>query len=38
MRNRKPGDPLLFRGEPYEPHTEIHISEIINFTYEGTIQ
>ena len=32
MRNRKTGDPLLFMGEPYEPHTEIHISEIINPT------
>ena len=32
MRKRKAGDPLLFMGEPYEPHTEIHISEIINPT------
>ena len=38
MRNRKTGDPLLFMGEPYEPHTEIHISEIINQPTERTIQ
>lgn len=30
MRNRRPGDPPRFHGEPYEPHTDIHITEIID--------
>lgn len=29
MRNRRTGDPLLFHGDQYEPHTLIRISEIL---------